>query len=128
MPAVRGTARRLFRDRGHVAACRGPVCDGYSTLLTGPVFENTRPRPALLGLWRRGRAKGEPIARLARELGVSRKPWHTLRPRIQAHLHATAPTAVRAGPAFEADALDQEAGEQKHPASGSRRPATSARP
>ena len=41
----------------------------------------------------RGVAKGEPTARLARELGVSREQLHTLRQRIQANLNETAPTA-----------------------------------
>jgi hypothetical protein len=62
-------------------------------------------------------AKGEPTARLARELGLSRKQLHTLRQRIQAHLNATAPTEVMTGTACEADELDQNAGEKKHPAS-----------
>jgi hypothetical protein len=62
-------------------------------------------------------AKGEPTARLARELGVSRKQLHTLRPRIQANLNTTAPTGAMAGTAFEADELYQKAGEKKHPPS-----------
>ena len=65
-------------------------------------------------LFLRGMAKGEPTARLARELGVSRKQLHTLRQRIQANLNATAPTGVMPGPAFEADELYQNAGENKH--------------
>jgi hypothetical protein len=66
----------------------------------------------------RGIAKGEPTARLAREMGLSRKPLHTLRQRIQTNLNATAPTAVMVGIAFEADELYHNAGEKKHPASG----------
>jgi hypothetical protein len=74
-----------------------------STLLTGTVFAKTRQRPATLVLLLRGIAKGEPTARLARELGLSRKQLHTLRQRIQANLNATAPTGVMTGTAFEAD-------------------------
>jgi transposase-like protein len=122
------TARRLFREQGHFPAYRCRGCDGYYTLLTGTVFEKTRQRAATLVLLLRGIAKGEPTARLARELGLSRKQLHTLRPRIQANLNATAPTEGMAGTAFEADELYQNAGEKKHPASGSRRPATAARP
>ena len=59
-------------------------------------------------------AKGEPTARLARALGVSRKQLHTLRQRIQANLNETAPTGVMTGTAFEADELYQNAGEKKH--------------
>ncbi len=72
-------------------------------------------RPATLVLLLCGIAKGEPTARLARELGLSRKQLHTLRQRIQANLNATAPTAVMADTAFEADELYQNAGEKKHP-------------
>jgi hypothetical protein len=59
-------------------------------------------------------ANGEPTARLARELGGSRKQLPTLRQRSQAKLNATAPTGIMPGPAFEADALDQHAGEKTH--------------
>ncbi len=64
-------------------------------------------------LLRRGMAKGEPTARLARELELSRKQLHTLRQRLQTNLNATAPTAVMTGTAFEADELYQNAGEKR---------------
>jgi hypothetical protein len=51
----------------------------------------------------------------ARELGLSRKPLHTLRQRLQAHLNDTAPTEVMMGTAFEADELDQKAGKNSTP-------------
>jgi hypothetical protein len=70
----------------------------------------TGPRVLLL----RAVAKGEPTARLARELGLSCKQLHTLRQRIQAHLNATAPTGMMTGTAFEADERYQNAGEQKY--------------
>ena len=76
----------------------------------------------------RGIAKGEPTARLARELGLSRKQLHTLRQRIQTNLNETAPPTVMAGTAFEADELYHNAGEKKQAASRSRRPAPAARP
>jgi transposase-like protein len=50
------TARRLFRDRGHFPAYRCRVCASDDNLLTGTVFENTRPRPAALILLLRGMA------------------------------------------------------------------------
>jgi hypothetical protein len=78
------------------------------------VFAKTRQRPATLVLLLRGIAKGEPTARLARELGVSRKQLHTLRQRIQANLNATAPTGMMTGTAFEADELYQNAEEKKY--------------
>src|SRR5918912_954879 len=113
-PRCRSTARRLFRAQGHFPAYRCRACGGYYTLLTGTVFAKTRQRPATLVLLLRGVAKGEPTARLARELGLSRKQLHTLRQRIQANLNATAPTQAMAGTAFEADELYQNAGEKKH--------------
>jgi transposase-like protein len=113
-PQCGSVERRLFRAQGHFPAYRCRACDGYYTLLTGTVFAKTRQRPATLVLLLRGIAKGEPTARLARELGVSRKQLHTLRRRIQANLHETAPTGVMPGTAFEADARYQNAGEKKH--------------
>src|SRR5215475_13168802 len=126
-PRCRHSERRLFRAQRHFPAYRCQACEGYYTLLTGRVFAKTRQRPATLVLLLRGVAKGEPTARLARELGLSRKQLHTLRQRIQANLNATAPMEAMAGTVFEADELYQNAGEKKHPASRSRRPATAAR-
>jgi hypothetical protein len=97
--------RRLFRAHGHFPAYRRRACQGYDTLLTGTAFANTRQRPATLVLLVRGVAKGEHTARLARELGLSREPLPTLRQRLQANLHAMAPTPVMAGTAFDADEL-----------------------
>ena len=65
--------RRLFRRQGYFPAYRCQGCDGYYTLLTGTVFAKTRQRPATLVLLLHGIAKGEPTARLARELGLPRK-------------------------------------------------------
>ena len=115
-PRCGSTAHRLFRAQGHFPAYRCRACGGYYTLLTGTVFEKTRQRPATLVLLLRGIAKGEPTARLARELGLSRKQLHTLRQRIQTHVNDTAPTDMMMGTAFEADELYQNAGEKKHTA------------
>jgi transposase-like protein len=116
-PRCESTARRLFRAQGHFPAYRCRAYDGYYTLLTGTVFEKTRQQPATLVLLLRGIAKGEPTARLARELGLSRKQLHTLRQRIQIRVNDTAPTDLMMGTAFEADELYQNAGEKKHAAS-----------
>jgi transposase-like protein len=113
-PHCHSNARRLFRPQGAFPAYRCRACDGYSTLLTNTVFAKTRQRPATLVLLLRGIAKGEPTARLARELGLSRKQLHTLRQRIQAHRNASAPTNVMMGTAFEADERYHNAGEKKH--------------
>jgi transposase-like protein len=113
-PHCHSRERRLFRPQGDFPAYRCRTCDGYYTLLTHTVFEKTRQRPATLVLLLRGLAKGEPTARLAREWGLSRKQLHTLRQRIQAHLHERAPTDVMMGTAFEADELYQNAGGKKY--------------
>jgi hypothetical protein len=119
--------RRVFREQGHFPACRWRASDGYYTLLTGPVFEKTRQRPATLVLLLRGLAKGEPTARLARGLGLSRKQVHTLRQRVQGNRNQSAPTRLMTGTTFEADELYQNAGGKKHAASRPRRSATSPR-
>jgi hypothetical protein len=106
---------RLCRDHGHFPAYRWRACEGYSTLLTGTGFENTRQRPATLVLLVRGMAKGEPTPRRARELGLSRTQLHPLRQRLHAHLNATAPTDVMTGLALEADERDQHAGKNRTP-------------
>ena len=126
-PHCGSTARRLFRDQGHFPAYRCRACDGYYTLLTGTVFAKTRQRPATLVLRLRGIATGEPTARLARELGLSRKQLHTLRQRIQTQVNATAPTDTMIGTTFEADELYQNAGENKHAAPRPHRSTTPAR-
>ena len=125
-PHCGNSERRLFRAQGHLPAYRCRACDGYYMVLTGTIFAKTRQRPATLVLLLRGIAKGEPTARLARELGLSRKQLHTLRQRLQANLNETAPTGVMPGTALEADELYQNAGEKKHAPSRSRRPAPAA--
>ena len=114
------TEGRLFRQHRYFPAHRGKAGDGDDPLLTGTACEKTRQRPATLVLLLRGSAKGEPTARVARELGLSRQPVHTLRQRGQATLNDTAPTGFMTGPACEADALDPNAGAKKPPPSRSR--------
>jgi transposase-like protein len=123
-PHCGGSERRLFRAQGYFPAYRCRSCEGYYTLLTGSVFANTRQRPATLVLLLRGIAKGEPTARLARELGLSRKQLHTLRQRLKTNLNDTVPTEAMAGTAFEADELYQNAWEKQYAPSRSRRPTT----
>jgi transposase-like protein len=120
--------RRLFRQQHHFPAYRRRACDGYYTLLTGTTFAKTRQRPTTLVLLLRGIANGEPTARLARELGVLRKQVHTIRHRVQANLHATAPTDVMWGIACEADEVYQNAGGKTHAPSRPSRSATPPRP
>ena len=126
-PQCGHAGRRLFRGQGPFPAYRGRACEGSYPLLTGTLFAKPRQRPATLVLLLRGIAKGAPTARLARELRLSRKPLHTLRRRMQTNLNATAPAAVMAGTACEADALYHNAGAKKPPASRPHRPAPAPR-
>ena len=120
-----GSAKcHLFRQQKHFPAYRCRDCDGYYTLLTGTTFEKTRQSPATLVLLLRGITKGESTARLAHELGLSRKQMHTLRQRVQSNLNETAPTDLMEGTTFEADELYQNAGEKKYAPSRSKRSAT----
>ena len=116
-PHCGSTNRRLFRQQKHFPAYRCRDCDRYYTVLTGTAFEKTRQPPATLVLLLRGITKGESTARLARELGLSRKQMHTLRQRIQTNLNETAPIDLMEGTTYEADELYQNAGEKKHASS-----------
>jgi transposase-like protein len=126
-PGCRSEQRRVARRRGHFLGYRCRNCDRYYTLLTETVFAKTRQTPAQLVLLLRGIAKGEPTARLAREMRRSRKQTHTLRQRVQRNLFDQQPREVLPGTVFEADELYQNAGEKKHPASGAGRSAASPR-
>ena len=117
MPALSPYRAPIVSAAAAFPAYRCRACDGYYTLLTGTAFAKTRQRPATLVLLLRGIAKGEPTARLARALGLSRTPAHTLRHRVQTNLNDTAPTGLMTGTHFEADELYQNAGEKKHSAS-----------
>src|SRR5262245_4164729 len=105
--------RRLFRHQGHYDAYRCRDCDGYYTLLSGTVFERSRKRPAVLVLLLRGIAKGEPTARLARELQLSRQTLHSRRHQLQSNLNESAPTDTMEGQTFEVDEIYLNAGEKK---------------
>jgi len=119
-PRCGGRERRVARQIGACTAYRCKACDRYHTILTGTVFEKTRQPPSKLVLILRGIAKGEPTARLARELEIDRAQLHGLRQRVQANLAQTRPTAVLDESVFEADELYQNAGEKRRAPSGSR--------
>jgi transposase-like protein len=113
--------RRPARRAAAFPAYRCKQCDRFYTVLTGTSFAKTRQTPAKLVLILRGIAKGEPTARLARELGLSRRQMHTLRQRIQGNLYDTLPTTPMSDPVFEADELYQNAGEKGKKASPTQR-------
>src|SRR5689334_17378077 len=94
-PRCGSPERRVARRGGPFVGYRCTSCDRYYTLLTGTAFEKTRQPPSKLVLLLRGIAKGEPTARLSRELAISRKQTHTLRHRVQTNLLATRPSGVR---------------------------------
>src|SRR5262249_3683833 len=122
-PRCGSANRRLFRRQGHYDAYRCRACDGYYTLLSGTVFEGSRKRPAVLVLLLRGITKGEPTARLARALHLSRQTVHTRRQQIQANLNDSASTDLMEGQTFEVDEVYQNAGEKRRRASRSERSA-----
>lgn len=105
--------RRMFRTQTHFDAYRCRDCDGYYTILTGTAFAKTQQSPSTLVLLVRGIAAGEPTARMARELGLSRQTVYTMRQRVQDNMNETAPQELLVGTAFEADERYQNAGEKK---------------
>jgi transposase-like protein len=111
-PRCGAAERRSARRAAAFPAYRCRACDRFYTVLTGTSFAKTRQTPAKLVLILRGIAKGEPTARLARELGVSRRQMHTLRQRVQSNLYETLPTTPMRDRVVEADELYQNAGEK----------------
>jgi transposase-like protein len=113
-PRCGARERRVARRKGPFLGYRCLACDRYHTILTGTAFEKTRQKPSTLVLLLRGVAKGEPTARLARELELSRKQAHTLRHRVQKKLVDALPREVLEEESqFEADELYQNAGEKR---------------
>jgi transposase-like protein len=126
-PHCGSAERRLFRKHAYFPAYRCRSCDGYYTLLTHSSFAKSRSKPSRLILLLRGVSKGEPTARLARELRMDRKHLADLRHRLQENLYETLPADVMQGEEFEADELYQNAGEKKHAAPWPSRSTTSSR-
>jgi transposase-like protein len=106
--------RRRAKQGGAIPAFRCKECDRYHTILTGTVFERTQQKPSTLVLMLRGITRGEATARLARELGISRKQMTTIRHRLQQSVETNLPDGVMADSGeFEADELYQNAGEKR---------------
>ena len=122
-PRCGAPERRLARRPAAFPGYRCRQCDRFYTVLTGTLFAKTHQPPPKLVLILRGIAKGEPTARLARELGVCRRQMHTLRQRVQGNLYAALPTAPMTDPVLEADELYQNAGEKRGTPSRSARSA-----
>jgi hypothetical protein len=122
------------RGRGVHRRHRAPVLD-YQCPRCGAVFNafpdtalaGTHCRPSELALILRGIARGEPTARLARELGCSRRHLLDLRHRPHHYAARFLPQQPLPDEAAEADAMYQNAGEKREGTPRSRRPAAAAR-
>jgi transposase-like protein len=115
-PRCGDSERRIAKRTRSFLGYRCLRCDRYHTILTGTPFEKTRQRPATLVLILRGISKGEPTARLARELTLSRKRMHQLRKKVQTNLFDTLERDVLEDEVlFEADEVYLNAGEKKRP-------------
>ena len=113
-PHCHSTDRRVSRRSGHFLGYRCKACNRYFTLLSGTAFAATRQTPAKLVLILRGISKGEPTARLARELTLSRKRMHVLRKRVHENLAQTLPREVLEDEVlFEDDEVYINAGEKR---------------
>lgn len=112
-PRCGSSERRLAQRNGPWTAYRCKTCDRYHTILTGTVFEKTRQTPSKVVLILRGIAKGEPTARLARELGIRRSRMHEIRKQVQTNLHKTLSSEPMTDEVLEADELYQNAGEKR---------------
>jgi transposase-like protein len=112
-PRCGDVEKRIAQRTGYWIAYRCKACDRYYSMLTDTVFEKTRQPPSKIVMILRGIAKGEPTARLSRELGIGRVCLHKLRQRIQQHLARRRPKTPMNDRVLEADELYQNAGEKK---------------
>jgi hypothetical protein len=87
----------------------------HYTMPSGTALVKTQQRPAKLVLLLPGIAKGEPTARLARELSLSHKQMRIFRQHAQQNLYHTLSRERIAETTFEADELYQDAGEKSTP-------------
>ncbi len=116
-PHCGAVEHRFAQQNKYWSAWRCKDCDRYYTLLSGTIFEKTQQPPSKVVLLLRGIAKGEPTARLARELRMGRGRVHQLRQQMQRNLLGSRPTEPLPDDVLEADELYQNAGEKKRAAS-----------
>ena len=126
-PHCHDTRARRFREtkRSRLTVYRCYTCQKTYTLYTGTVFEGRHLRPAQVVLLLRGLCGGEPTAKLARELGLSRSTLHELRQQLQAKAIALQPQTPLPDAHTETDGLVQNAGEKRYPPSRPGRSAAS---
>jgi hypothetical protein len=103
------------------------VCGRVFNAWTGTLLQGTQRTPAQIVLIVRGIAQGTPTAKLARELGCSRRHLLDLRHRLQHLAWIRLPRAPLPDAEAEADELFQNAGEKRPKTRPSRRPTASAR-
>jgi transposase-like protein len=114
------------RHRAPVLDYQCPRCGAVFNAFTGTALAGTHRRPAELVLVLRGIARGEPTARLARELGCSRRHLLDLRHRLHHYAERFLPKGPLPDAAAEADEMYQNAGEKRPPAHRPGRPAPAA--
>jgi transposase-like protein len=102
-------------------------CGSVFNAWAGTALQHSHRSAAQWVLILRGIAQGTPTARLARELGCSRRHLLELRHRLQHLAWVRLPRRALPDAAVEADEMFQNAGEKRHPAPRGRRPAAAAR-
>jgi transposase-like protein len=112
-PRCRGTDAYVHRRyRAPVLDYRCKGCGKVYNAFTATALRQTRRRPCELVLILRGIARGEPTARLARELGCSRPHLLGLRHKLQANALAGLDRTPLADDHVEADEMYKNAGEK----------------
>ena len=104
--------------------CKG--CRRVFNMFTNTPWQGTHHSPAQILLILRGIAQGEPTAKLAREVGISRQHLLRLRHAIQARTLDAADRTPLPDAQAEADEMYQNAGEKRGPAQRPGRSSTAA--
>lgn len=106
---------REFRQtkRSQLTVYRCGCCQGIYNIYSGTVFEGRYFRPSQTVLLLRGVCQGQPTAKLARELQVSRQTIHDVRQAIQGNAEKHQPEAPLPDEQTESDELFQNAGEKR---------------
>jgi transposase-like protein len=114
------------RHRAPVLDYQCPRCGAVFNAFTGTALQGTHRRPSEVVLILRGIARGEPTARLARELGCSRRHLLELRHDLHHYAERFLPKRPLPDGAAEADEMYQNAGEKRQAARRPGRPAAAA--
>jgi transposase-like protein len=115
------------RHRAPLLDYRCKACHRVFNAFTGTALRGSKRPIVELMLILRGFAQGVPTAHLARELGCDRKELLRLRHRLQHSAWRYRDRSRLDDPVVEADEMYQNAGEKRHPAQRSGRPASAAR-